>query len=540
MPIQHELDHDWDSGSQSAARRQTTSLLRLHRQPVQSRVRFREIDPERNGAFHADLNGSLASHRFRPQRFLVKDMHFDSRASFWVRGRAITDLAVVDVSSSGMGLIADTAIDLKQGTVLQDLRLEHKGHVVWSGDATVMYAPAGRHERFGIRLLGRGIELTELRFRDDIVERQFGHSLIREDDFDRFLPADWRANVTALFYMLHEVRSSLDAHEANDPEGRWRDAAASRRLCEIMHEKVWPAVKRLTEDLDATSMQFDARQTGLGLLFAQRILTLEFTQCEFMNRAYTKPRGYAGDYRMMELGQSGILSGDTLYQRFLQYYIQHSSLGCAIRDRGEVALAAAREVLALDRPVRILSLACGPAIELRRLIAETECFHHPVEFVLIDQDEDALRSCVEELNRAAEHRDDVHMISFHCLHFSLRQILAPRKGSERALVEEVLSGVDLIYSMGLFDYIEQSLARKTARRLFKLLKPGGRLLIGNLSRVPDSTWIMEFGLAWHLVYRDRDDMLDMGSLINTNQGCVGVEADHSGNCLFLDVRRQLD
>lgn len=464
-------------------------------------------------------------------------MHFDSRASFWVRGRALSGLNVVDISTSGMGLIADTTLDLEPGTALQGLQLEHRGSVVWSGDATVVYSPEARQSRFGVRLLGPGIDLDEMRFRDELVECHLSNALIREDDFDRFLPAVWRANVSALFYMLVEVRRTLEAQEASDTRNRWREAQTSLRLCSIVHGKIWPALKRLTEELDEVSVGFDERQRDLGLLFAQRLLTMEFTACEFMNRAYTKPQGYAGDYRMMELGQSHELSGESLFQRFLLYYIQSSSLGQAIRDRANVALTAARETVALDRPVRILSLACGPAVELRRLIAETERFEHPVEIILLDQDADALESCVTELNRIAAHRDDIHMISFRCLHFSLKQILVPKKGSERELVNEVLSDIDLVYSMGLFDYLEQPLAQKTARRLFKMLSPNGHLLIGNLCRVPDSTWIMEYGLAWKLIYRNHDEMIDMGARISSNEGTIGVTADNTGNCLFLDARR---
>lgn len=541
MPNQPQLSPDWESDSQASARRKPAQMLRLHRQSVQSRVPTEETDPSRyggrNGAFHADLEGSSAAHRFRPERFAIKGMHFESRASFWIRGRALTGLTVVDVSATGMGLIADTSMELEPGTALQDLQLEHRGHVVWTGDATVVYSPEARQSRFGVRLLGPGIDLDEVRFRDELVECHLSHSLIREDDFDRFLPAAWRANVSALFYMMIEVRRTLEAQEAGDTHHRWRDPKNSWRLCSIVHEKIWPAMKRLTEELDEVSVDFDDRQTGLGLLFAQRLLTLEFTACEFMNRAYTKPQGYAGDYRMMELGQSQELSGESLFQRFLQYYIQNSSLGQAIRERADVALTAARDTVALDRPVRILSLACGPAVELRRLIAETERFEHPIEIILLDQDEDALQSCVTELNRAAEYRDDTNMISFRCLHFSLRQILAPKRGSERQLVNEVLSDIDLIYSMGLFDYLEQPLAQKTARRLFKMLSPGGRLLIGNLCRVPDSTWIMEYGLAWHLIYRNHDEMIDMGARINSNDGIVQVASDSTGHCLFLDAQR---
>jgi SAM-dependent methyltransferase len=296
-------------------------------------------------------------------------------------------------------------------------------------------------------------------------------------------------------------------------------------------------VRKLNEDLDAQAATFDTRQVELGLLYAQRLINLEFPVCEFLDRAYSKPQGYAGDYRMMELGQADVLTGDTLFARFLHYYSQHTSLGQTIKARARVAYEAAKQTIAQDRPVRIMSLACGPAIELRHLLADVETFHYPVEILLIDQDEDALRSCVTELNRVVSERGDNPPVEFHCLHFSLRQIIAPKKGGERKLVEEVLSGVDLVYSMGLFDYLLQPLARRTTAKLFDLLAPQGRLLIGNLCRVPDSTWMMEYGVAWHLVYRKEDEMFDLGNEIAGDRCALQVLEDRTGNCLFTDARR---
>ena len=60
---------------------------------------------------------------------------------------------------------------------------------------------------------------------------------------------------------------------------------------------------------------------------------------------------------------------------------------------------------------------------------------------------------------------------------------------------------------------------------------------GNLMRVPDSTWIMEFATAWHLVYRTEEQMLDLASEISSTTESIEVQGDSTGHCLFLDVRR---
>jgi len=503
-----------------------------------------EAQPERepanddhSGAVHADLEGAAHYYRYRPERLQVSSLEFDSSCSFRFRGKEYRNLHVVDVSTTGLGLMSEEPLALENESEVEDLRFEHRGRLVWQGRAEVIYPQDGKQLRFGVRFLGAPLDITELRFRDDFVEQRLGHALERLDDFAKQLPADWRAKVMNLQQLLLEAKNILDAQEKADQTGSWKLPARAWRLCEALYERWEPEFRRVTEELDQQTDTFNERQVELGLLYAQGIIMQEFSKCEILWRAYHKPQGYAGDFRMMELAQTDILEGDTLYQRFLHYIAQHNSLGRTIKARAEVAYRAAAETLQLDRPVRILSLAAGPAVELRRLIRDTPEFKHKVEILLVDQDEDALRCGLQELNRVRGERGDDAPIEFHCLHFSLRQILKPKPGGERRLVEEVLQGVDLIYSMGLFDYLLQPLAQHTVKRLYSLLNPGGRLFIGNLVRVPDSTWIMEFATAWHLIYRTEPDMFGLVDGIRGTTPEVAVQKDATGNCLFLDARQ---
>jgi extracellular factor (EF) 3-hydroxypalmitic acid methyl ester biosynthesis protein len=509
----------------------------------------REPEPERepdprdedggdpNGAFHADLEGARFHFRYRPERLQVSSLEYVSTCSFRFGGREYRNLHVVDVSTTGLGLLSKEPLAIEQDSEVEDLRFEHRGRLVWQGRARVIYPQDGKRLRFGLRFIGRPLDIAELRFRDDFVEQRLGHALERLEDYEAKLPADWRAKVMHLQQLLLEAKQILDAQEEADRTGSWKLPSRSWRLVEALYERWEPEFRRVTEALDMQTAGFDDDQVELGLLYAQGIIMQEFSKCEMLWRAYNKPQGYAGDFRMMELAQTDVLEGDTLYQRFLHYISQHNSLGRTIKARAEVAYRAAAETLALDRPVRILSLAAGPAVELRRLIRETPEFKHPVDILLVDQDEDALRCCLQELNRVRGEREDDPPIEFHCLHFSLRQILKPKTPGERQLVEQVLHGVDLVYSMGLFDYLLQPLAKHTVARLYSLLNPGGRLFIGNLARVPDSTWIMEFATAWHLIYRTEPDMVGLTDAIRGPRPEVAVHKDATGHCLFLDARQ---
>src|SRR5690606_4531855 len=116
----------------------------------------------------------------------------------------------------------------------------------------------------------------------------------------------------------------------------------------------------------------------------------------------------------------------------------------------DTALATIRS----GRPTRIVSLASGPAREVENLLQEIRPGDPPVEFILIDQDKDALQFCHERLTREliGRHRGQLP-VSLHYLHFSVRQLMKPASDTERHVVEKVLRDLDLVYSAGLFDYL---------------------------------------------------------------------------------------
>jgi hypothetical protein len=169
-------------------------------------------------------------------------------------------------------------------------------------------------------------------------------------------------------------------------------------------------------------------------------------------------------------------------------------------------------------------------MELRKFVREAKTINHKIDIYLIDQDEDALRNCLDALNKICAERGDNPPIELHCLHFSLRQLIAPKKGAESELVNKVLQNVDLVYSMGLFDYLPQPLAQRTAKELFGMLNNEGSLLIGNLVRASDSSWLIEYATAWHLIYRNEEHVHDMGSALPVQPQ---VLTDSTGRCLFL-------
>ncbi len=241
-------------------------------------------------------------------------------------------------------------------------------------------------------------------------------------------------------------------------------------------------------------------------------------QSPFSWRASAKPRGYAGDAVMIDLIYNGVSSHDayrTLDEAICNYELSTQSC-VAVRDRRNYASKRVSEY-GRRNGSRILSVACGHLREIT--ISALTSFSTDCQIVAIDQDADSLAKVTAEL-------PDVRV----CPHNSS--------------VADLLSGkadfgtFDFIYTLGLYDYLEQRVARLLTKRLTTMLSPGGELLIANF--VPEllDVGYMEAIMDWWLVYRDETLILDLLSGIDpTSYSSAQVFRDPHEVITYLNIRR---
>ena len=242
----------------------------------------------------------------------------------------------------------------------------------------------------------------------------------------------------------------------------------------------------------------------------------------------------------MELYFTREFAGEGLFGRFLHSIAQHYTLGRTVVAREVIMREAVRTALDAEGegPVRVLALAAGPAIELRRLLRETRELRRPVELILLDQEPAAHESAHRELTRVLlEHHRGMLPVSVKCVHSSVRQLLKPQTPEDHAVLRDTLADVDLVYSAGLYDYLPEPVAASLTKLLYTRLRPSGRLLLGNLKVTPDTTWIMDYVLGWTLLYRTEETLLSLANGLAPLPSSAGITADETRQCIFLDVRR---
>jgi SAM-dependent methyltransferase len=497
-------------------------------------------DPERPkslGADHAELEGSHEAYRYRPHRLSAGELAFRPVCRFRFNGSFTAAREVLDLSPTGVAIVPSERSSLRPGQIIEDLRLEHCNSEIWAGSAEVVYFSRDE-ERVGLRFTSGQLNMRSLGFRDDLIEQRLVSSLYQVRSDERLLPAEWRAGISTTRHLLEAAKGIMEEMERGEPRENWkRSARRKRELCEMVYHKWWPVYRDQLLAMDTLSQQLPLALRDTAMDYAAHELMPLLRECPMHSRAFDKPHGYAGDYLLMVQGNADELSGETLYGCLLQHTVQNFALGKAIVARCNTAGRAAAQTLRSDRTTRIVSLASGPAIELKTLLEVLPPLEQPVELILVDADEHAIQYAYESLSLAIQGREDGHLVRLSCLNFSIGQIMTPVDEDERKLVADVLENADLIYSMGLFDYLNQGVAVRLLRKLYELLAPEGRLFIGNLKRAKGCSWAMDFAVHWHLLYRTEADMLELGKRMREATASYEVTNDETGYCMFLDVKR---
>jgi hypothetical protein len=119
--------------------------------------------------------------------------------------------------------------------------------------------------------------------------------------------------------------------------------------------------------------------------------------------------------------------------------------------------------------------------------------------------------------------------------------VVPRSAS----LKEFLSGqvsaepFHAIYSAGLYDYLDELTAVKATAGMFRLLQPGGRLLIANLTPSLIDVAYMEAVMDWWLIYRTREEIGAIAkAAVAGSRAEIHTFTDVLGNIAFAEIVRK--
>jgi extracellular factor (EF) 3-hydroxypalmitic acid methyl ester biosynthesis protein len=226
----------------------------------------------------------------------------------------------------------------------------------------------------------------------------------------------------------------------------------------------------------------------------------------YTDHSMQRPRGYPGDaelidmiYRVAPSRDPGSF-GQSLFDR---------TIACGASEAVRQRLNFARELLAeaVEQRQSVCSLAGGHLREADGLAGR-----ELGQFTVVDQDAISL-AVVRDTHGAAIETVEANVFNW------LR--VAPREGRS----------YDLVYSLGLTDYLDARQLLVFTKLAAKIVAPGGRLILANFH---DHRWsaYMEAAMDWHLVYRTEEDMAQNARDAGLNHR---IFRDATGYILFCEM-----
>jgi extracellular factor (EF) 3-hydroxypalmitic acid methyl ester biosynthesis protein len=344
-----------------------------------------------------------------------------------------------------------------------------------------------------------------------------------KDTFRRFVIDQlYELNAYKAFY------DALDGELREEPEAV-REAATATVLASEAPKFVTFFDHHL-EALQAQVQEFNRDEHARHGFYLRKQVWHHIMSSPFLTRTNVKPRGYAGDSEMMRMIYAHGYEGDSLMGRLLHKHPADTVAAQAVRNRrhliaAELMAAKGRRGPSKER-FRAMSVACGPAFEMEDLFLQAPDFSE-YDVTLLDQDVEALSDAATAITRVERARGAALSVTY--LSESVRTMLRNPQACE------AWGKFDFVYSMGLFDYLTEPVARSVAKRLYAMCKPGGTLLIGNYHVGNPTRTYMEYWMDWVLYYRTEDEMMGLTEEMSGAKVEVGFEPSRAQ--MFLRITK---
>lgn len=204
-----------------------------------------------------------------------------------------------------------------------------------------------------------------------------------------------------------------------------------------------------------------------------------------LNRARTWPQGYQGDYKMLEsIYRNTPLSKGIGY--YLDLYCLNLPIAVAGRNRIKMIEELLRTELLKRNQTNIINIACGSCREVFELAHDIE--KTDSTFTCIDFDDDALSFATDRLSFTKISPLTSNQVAF-------RKYNAVRMFDHETNMNE-FGKKDIIYSVGLFDYLGSDFIVTMLEALYEMLDHGGKIIIpfpdASKYRHQDFNWIVDW------------------------------------------------
>lgn len=305
-----------------------------------------------------------------------------------------------------------------------------------------------------------------------------------------------------------------------------------QRVSEMTRAAIFKQFRSMSQALtDGVSNRAELQQSirdELGARIKRELLPFMLLTST-TERFYAKPRGYAGDFLTIDSVYHERVAGSGRLGEVLDAcVVVHEPASKAVRNRRHLIadeIVRSVEAMDADRPYRVTALASGPAAEI---FDAFERIGDParLQVTLIDIDPQALDLV---RTRIAIYPGLDQRIRTE--HANLVYLALGRQKLD-------LAEQDFVYSMGLIDYLKEKFVLRVLDYIHRLLRPGGRVLLGNFHPRTGTRALMDYVFDWKLIFRTEADMRRMYQA-SPFSGCTRIVYEDEGVDMFAEAVKSI-
>lgn len=456
---------------------------------------------------------------YRAERYRARDLFRVTMPNLEIDEAAYT---LHDLSLNGLGAFAPQgANDVPGVGTRANVRISLEGAVLHDGPGEIARSePTPFGTKIGLRVLDRCIDIPHVtvKYREAVARAELEDAGVGA----ALVPHDYKVLCSEVLHLLRGLRAALQRFDERTVD---RETAAEMLdACERRALPQWRALWHRANAIVAPLLDNSAALAAVKQ-FTELVLTPEFMGGRIWRRSYEKPLGYPGDFEIMNQVYAWQREGGSLYEQLLH------RLGLEVAECIATRMVMMRQTIAElclkrdGRTAHVANIGCGPAREVVDIL-RMQTLPGPVNFTLLDQDHAALTQAYQQTYaETVRHKGRAGVT---LLHTSFSQLL---KAGE---LFGALPPQDLIYSVGLVDYLAPKRAKALVASLYDRLAPGGSLIIGNMFTTDTGNlWPMEFLCDWSIIYRSKAEMVNLAA--GLEQASVRTGTDPTGRVVMVTI-----
>lgn len=267
-------------------------------------------------------------------------------------------------------------------------------------------------------------------------------------------------NIKKVLPNKNKLKTSIDVFMGNLIS--FKDSIRNDSNFEFEKYKVFSNIfKNITEEVGDNGLD-ESDYSELRTLFKERFFP-HALESNFGKRAIQWPEGYPGDHITLEYLYKGFPDSESLFGKYVDLYLVSRHLGVGVRERKNMLSKIIEDYIFSNDCKTILNIGCGSCRELYDIGIKLNSFDG--EISCLDFDENALDFSKKTLVSRSIDIDNISFVKMNVL-----------KLTNSTFMRNNLGSFDLIYSAGLFDYIQDKGLKRIFNSLYENLNEGGMII----------------------------------------------------------------